>query len=69
MTHCEEHLQVKLFELKGVLWDTLRYLSFHRDLVLLLFVPFFVLFGRVWIQKDGKMSRTGVQDVKLRKNR
>ena len=52
MTHCSEHLQVKMCGQRDTLWDTLTHYSFHNEMfsmlcVLLLLVLLLLLFACV----------------------
>lgn len=44
MPHCSEHLQVRLFEQKVVLCDTLTQQSLHREMVFLFVFLFYIGF-------------------------
>jgi hypothetical protein len=48
MTHCHEHLQVKMHGQKGRVWDTLTHYSFHAEMFSMLcpslFIFYFILF-------------------------
>ena len=65
MTHCNEHLQVKLFGQKCTLWGTLTQYSFYGQIFL--FVVCFPLWGRLQgqIWRGREMSGIGVHDVKF----
>lgn len=43
MTHCEEHLQVKMCGQKSILWDTLTHYSFQDKMFSMLFLVNFLL--------------------------
>jgi hypothetical protein len=51
MTHCNEHLQIKMCGQRSVLWDTL-YVT-HHNLVLFIFI----LFCFVFIFVGGEVAR------------
>lgn len=69
MTHCNQHLQLKLFGQKGIFYDKILFLFglVWFSLVLCCFIVLLSL-GRGhnvggWIQKEREMSEIGVYDV------
>ena len=55
MTHCNEHLQVKMCGQRDILWDTVTHYILHEmfSKLLLLFVCLFYFLGDVARMKGG----------------
>ena len=69
MTHCNKHLQVKLFGQKGVcIVGHSTAFSVRFCFLLCVFVWGGVAKEEEWIWRDGKISQVEIHDVKFTKN-